>query len=338
MPSKRNAPIASWSDGDSVEGFALLSRKERRQDRNGNNFLDLELTDASGSISAKVWSDSPALEGDYEAHSFVAVRGQVKDYRGRLQVSVQRCREANEADREHGFDEALLVPTTHEDIGDLYSRLERLLQEQVQDPLMRRLGLETLATHGPALREHPAAKAIHHAYRGGLLEHTVSMAELASKVAAHYPELDRDLLLLGVLFHDLGKLIELGAMPANDYTHPGRLVGHIVLGRDLLRERCAAIDDFPEDLLLHLEHLVLSHHGELEFGSPVRPMTPEALALSFIDNLDSKLAQLRELGRGGGGMQYLRSLGRFVLLPAATGEPGEETSSDNEPDQAQLEL
>lgn len=338
MSSKRNEPIASWTDGDAVEGFALLSRKERRQDRNGNNFLDLELTDASGSISAKVWSDSPALDGDYTAHSFVAVRGQVKDYRGRLQVSVQRCRKTTEADREHGFDEALLVPTTLEDISDLYSRLEQILQQQIRHPLLRRLGLETLATHGPLLREHPAAKSIHHAYRGGLLEHTVSMAELASRVADHYPDLDRDLLLLGVLFHDLGKLLELGAMPANDYTQRGRLVGHIVLGRDLLRESSATIEDFPQDLLLHLEHLVLSHHGELEFGSPVRPMTPEALALSFIDNLDSKLAQLREVGRSGGGMQYVRSLGRFVLLPeTAAGEAGE-AAPEHAPDQAQLEL
>jgi len=337
MPQKHNEPIVTWRDGDSVEGFALLSRKERRQDRNGNVFLDLELTDASGSISAKVWSDSPALEGDFEAHDFVAIRGQVKDYRGQLQVSVQRCRVATEADREHGFDEALLVPTTLEDIGDLYNRLERMLHEKVGHPLLRRLGLETLATHGRALREHPAAKSIHHAYRGGLLEHTVSMAELACKVAAHYPDLDRDLLLLGVLFHDLGKLEELGAMPANDYTREGRLVGHIVIGRDLLRERCAAIENFPEEARLHLEHLVLSHHGELEFGSPVRPMTLEALALSFIDNLDSKLAQLREAARNNSGMQYLRALGRFVLLPDTPGE-GDGGEPDTAEAQGTLEL
>jgi 3'-5' exoribonuclease len=338
MTTKRNEPIANWRDGDTVEGFALLSRKERRQDRNGNVFLDLELTDASGTVSGKVWSDSPALEGDYEAHSFVAVRGQVKDYRGQLQVSVQRCREATEADRQHGFDESLLVPTTREDIADLYARLERLLGEEVSRPALRRLGLETLAEHGSALREHPAAKGIHHAYRGGLIEHTVSMAELAIKVADHYQDLDRDLLLLGVLFHDLGKLLELGAMPANDYTPAGRLVGHIVIGRDLLRERCAAIDDFPEDLRLHLEHLVLSHHGELEFGSPVRPMTPEALALAFIDNLDSKLAQLREVALQGGGMQYLRSLGRFVLLPETVSLPAGADAAEGGPEQTRLEL
>ncbi|MCZ6727628.1 MAG: HD domain-containing protein [Acidobacteria bacterium] len=335
MPTKRNEPIASWNDGDTIEGFALLSRKERRQDRNGNTFLDLVLTDASGSIAGKVWSDSPALEGDYSAHSFVAVRGQVKDYRGQLQVSVQRCREATETDREHGFEEALLVPTTHEDIGDLYNRLERMLEKRLQHPLLRRLGVETLATHGRDLREHPAAKSIHHAYRGGLLEHTVSMAELALAVAAHYPKLDSDLLLLGVLFHDLGKLDELGAMPANDYTRPGRLVGHIVLGRDMLRERCAAIEGFPADLQLHLEHLVLSHHGQFEFGSPVLPMTPEALALAFIDNLDSKLAQLWQAGEQGGGMQYLRSFGRFVLLPE---NPADENEDETGAEQAQLTL
>lgn len=337
MPARQNAPIAKWSDGDAIEAFALLARKEVRQDRNGNKFLDLELADASGSISGKVWSDSQALSSDFEAHDFVALRGQVKDYRGQLQISVQRCRRATEADREHGFDESLLVPSTQEDIGDLYARLEKLLEERIKNPHLRRLGADALVAHGAALREHPAAKSIHHAYRGGLLEHVVSMAELAAKVADHYPALDGDLLLIGVLFHDLGKLVELGAMPANDYTRPGRLVGHIVIGRDLLRERCAVIDDFPEELQLHLEHLVLSHHGELEYGSPVLPMTPEALALAFIDNLDSKLAQLWQAGRAGGGMLYMRSLGRYVLLPETT--PKESTDDDGAPaQQAQLEL
>ena len=127
--------------------------------------------------------------------------------------------------------------------------------------MLRRLAAETLAVHGAALRVHPAAKAIHHAFRGGLLEHVVSMLELARGSATHYRELDRDLLLLGVLFHDLGKIHELGAMPDNDYTPVGRLVGHVVLGRDLLRERAAAIPDFPADARLQLEHLVLSHQG-----------------------------------------------------------------------------
>jgi 3'-5' exoribonuclease len=143
----------------------------------------------------------------------------------------------------------------------------------------------------------------------------VSMAELASLVCRHYADLDRDLVLVGVLFHDLGKLRELGAMPVNDYTLEGRLVGHVVIGRDLLIERCAAIEGFPQDLRLLLEHLVLSHQGRKEFASPVEPMTPEALALHFIDDLDSKINQLRSSREAATGMQYHRGLGRFVYLP-----------------------
>jgi 3'-5' exoribonuclease len=341
MARRNNEPIASWQDGDAVTGFGLLARKESRQDRTGKSYLDLELADASGSIIGKVWSDSPALEGDFESHDFVAFEGAVKNYRHQLQVSLTRCRRAVENDRRFGFDETRLIPTTKEDIGELWRRLEGLLDERIARPILRQLAAETLAAHGDRLREHPAAKTIHHAYRGGLLEHVVSMAELAVRLAAQYPELDLDLLLVGVLFHDLGKLDELGAMPANDYTDAGRLVGHVVLGRDLLRERCAALPDFPSALRLLLEHLVLSHQGQREFGSPVEPMTAEAIALHFIDDLDSKLNQLRRARDDGGGLRYLRGFGRYLLLPPAagaeTGDPAQDLSAEGEP-QGRLDL
>lgn len=318
----RNAPIHSWEAGDTVQGYALLTKKEARQDRNGKTFLDLDVADASGSMAAKVWSDNPAVNSPLEPHRFIAFRGTVKSYRDQLQLSVEDLREANEGDRRLGFDEALLVPSTREDIADLWARLENLLQAEVERPALRRLAAETLAVYGAALREHPAAKSMHHAYRGGLLEHVVSMAELASRIASHYRDLDRDLLLLGVLFHDLGKLRELGAMPANDYTLEGRLVGHVVIGRDLLRERCAAIPDFPRDLELLLEHLVLSHQGKKEFASPVEPMTAEAVALHFIDDLDSKLNQLRAARESTPGVSFSRGFGRFVYLPVIPFEVG----------------
>jgi 3'-5' exoribonuclease len=174
--------------------------------------------------------------------------------------------------------------------------------------------MKRLAVWGERLRTHPAAKSIHHAYRGGLLEHTVSMAELGHLVAGHYPELNRDLLLLGVLFHDLGKILELGAMPANDYTLEGRLVGHVVIGRDLLRERCAAIPGFPADLQLQLEHLVLSHQGTREFGAVAEPMTPEAQALHFIDDLDSKMNQLRQARAKGPALQWHHTFRRYIYF------------------------
>ncbi len=331
MPKRVNEPIATWEAGDQVQGFSLLAKKELRQDRNGKDYLDMVLADASGSISAKVWSDTSALHGDYEAHGFVAFRGLVKSYKDQLQIAIEDCRATTEADRQFGFDETRLIPSTPEDIDDLWARLTAIFPGRIENPLLARLAEEALTVHGPALREHPAAKAMHHAYLGGLLEHTVSMAELAIPVAAHYPELDRDLLLVAVLFHDLGKVYELGAMPANDYTLAGHLVGHVVIGRDLVRERIAAIPGFPADVALHLEHLVLSHQGRREYGAPVEPMTLEALVLHFIDDLDSKINQFRNQRRQSPAeVQYLRGLGRWVYLPAVPQEGGGE-GEDAEP-------
>ena len=155
----RNAPIRSWESGDIVQGFALLTKKELRQDRNGKSFLDMEIADASGSMTAKVWSDSPALSAQFEPHKFIAFRGSVKNYRDQLQLTIDDCREATEADRHYGFDESKLIPSTREDIGDLWQRLQRVYSEDVERPVLRRLAAETLAVHGKALREHPAAKA-----------------------------------------------------------------------------------------------------------------------------------------------------------------------------------
>jgi 3'-5' exoribonuclease len=313
-PLRKNEPIRSWLAGDMVEGFALLTKKELRQDKRGMDFLDLELRDATGSMAGKVWSASPALRGAYEVHRFVAFRGRVDHFNDPLQLNVEQCREAVDDDRRFGFDESRLIPSSPYDLDELWQRLEAVYPGAIVRPVLQRLTAETLAAHAPRLREHPAAKTMHHAYRGGLLEHVVSMAELARLVCGHYPQLDADLVLTGVLFHDLGKMIELGAMPQNDYTLAGRLVGHVVLGRDLLRERCAAIPDFPADLELHLEHLVLSHQGQLDYGSPVEPATAEALALHFIDDLDSKLHQLRSAAEQGPDVVYSRGLGRYIYV------------------------
>ncbi|MDH3254913.1 MAG: HD domain-containing protein [Acidobacteriota bacterium] len=334
---RSNDPISEWQDGDSISGFVLLTKKERRQDRNGRDFIDLRLTDASGSMDGKIWGDSAALEGDFEAHDFVAVKGTVKSYRDRLQLTVHNCRVATVDDRKRGFDESRLVPSSLENLDDLWSRLQGIYEQKIVDSHLRRLAAETLAAHGESLREHPAAKSIHHAYRGGLLEHVVSMAELAVEVCRHYPDVSSDIVLVGVLFHDLGKTLELGKMPQNDYTAEGRLVGHVVIGRDLLRVRCEAIDEFPAELRLHLEHLILSHQGLLEYGSPVEPMTAEAIVLHAIDNLDAKLAQLREAAREGGGFQYLRGFGRYVLLAGGEGDDNAKAAAAEGPEQLRLD-
>jgi 3'-5' exoribonuclease len=327
--------ISDLSEGEQASGFALLTKKELRTDRNNKEYLDLELSDATGSIAGKVWSDSPALKGDYEAHDFVAYKGSVSDFRGQLQLRVQECRRASEADREFGFDESELIPSTPEDIDDLWRRLGEALDE-VQRPALQELTARAMDRWGAALREHPAAKTIHHAYRGGLLEHVVSMLELGHVLCRHYGDLDADLVALGILFHDLGKLREIGAMPVNEYTDEGRLVGHVVIGRDQLLEAVAEVPDFPADLRLQLEHIVLAHQGRREFGAPVEPMTPEALVVHFIDDLDAKLNQFRSLKGKGEGPHFLKGMGRYVYGMA--GEDGQEESPPQVEAQAALDL
>ena len=321
-----NEPISAWEEGDFVQGFALLSRKDVRQDRNGRDYVDLEMTDSSGSVPGKIWPDSPAIKGRFREKDFVAFKGTVRLYREQPQLNVDYCREAGEADRTKGFDPARLIPTTPEDVDDLWRRLEGLFPGAVQRASLKLLAEAAQQRFGSRLREHPAAKSIHHAYRGGLLEHVVKMAEMAMSVCDHYPEIDRDLILLSVYFHDLGKLREIGPMPNNDYTLEGQLVGHIVIGVEMLHECCAAVEAsagerVPDNLRLHLEHLIVSHHGRREYGSPIEPSTPEALVLHFIDNLDSKLNQLSGIRRSGvEGLHYVKALGRSVYL-----EPAEET-------------
>ncbi len=324
-------PIATWTAGDQVTGFALVRRREERRDKAGKSYLDLELADASGAIAGKAWADSAALTQKFAAGDFVKLKGTVQSYRDQLQLKVDNCRPAGEADRAEGFDEALLIPSTRENVDDLWRRLTSALDADLARPEAKRLAALALERHGAALRLHPAAKSIHHAFRGGLLEHTVSMLELARQMASHYPELDRELLLLGVLFHDLGKLYELGAMPGSDYTAVGRLVGHIVLGRDLVRELAAEIPEFPADLRLQLEHLVLAHQGRFEFGSPVQPATAEAIALHALDDLDSKLAVLRDLRQSQSGFVWVRSLERFIWLGEARPTEAPEGESADEP-------
>lgn len=312
---RQNEPISSWEEGDFVQGYVLVQRKDVRHDRNGREYLDLELCDASGQLSAKIWPDSPAISSKFSEKDFIAFKGTVRAYREQLQINLDHCRRVNDSDRDKGFDIANIVPSTPEDMDDLWRRLEAIFPNALKHPKLRQVAEEAQRRFGTQLREHPAAKTIHHAYRGGLLEHVVKMAELAMMTADHYPELNRDLLLLGVYFHDLGKIRELGAMPNNDYTLEGQLVGHIVIGTGLMRECCDAVEGLPEALRFQLEHLIVSHHGRREFGSPIPPSTPEAFVLHAIDDLDSKLNQFAGHRRSGAeGVQYIKALGRSIYF------------------------
>lgn len=312
---RENEAISEWEEGDLVQGFALVARKEDRVDRNGRTYVDLELADATGRVNGKIWPDSPALETPFPEKAIVAYQGIVHLHREALQINLDRCRPVTPADRRsESYDEGRLLPSAPVPLDELWSRLLAVVPALLERPWARQLAERALEEWGEAFRVHPAARSIHHAYRGGLLHHTVCMLEVGVDAVERYEELDRDLVFLGLFLHDVGKLRELGALPRNEYTFPGELVGHVTMGAAMVRELAADLE-IPELERNQLEHVLLAHQGRREWGSPVEPRTAEAIVVSQIDELDSKLAQLREARRDGGrGMTFLRPMGRSMWL------------------------
>ena len=280
--------IAGLADGQIVSSLFLVREKEIRTSlRSGKSWLELNLADRSGSIPAKMWDNFEALAKTFDCDDVVRVRGRVKIYNGQKELTLEQIVPTTASD----YDLADFLPHTKHDVEKLYASLRgaiagmknpwlrQLLSSIVEDPLL-----------APRLKRAPAAMTMHHAYLGGLLEHVVSLVGLAAAVSAHYPELDRDLLLTGVVLHDVGKIEELRYVRSIDYSDQGRLLGHIMIGVRLFREKCSAIEGFPEPLAVLVEHLIISHHGTYEFGSPSLPQIPEAVMLHFIDDMDSKMA------------------------------------------------
>ncbi|HTX14963.1 MAG TPA: HD domain-containing protein [Candidatus Baltobacteraceae bacterium] len=291
--------ITDLADGQIVASMFLVREKEvRTSQRTGTSWLHLELVDRTGTISAKMWDNFATLAATFECDDVVQIRGRVKLYNGRKELTLEQIIPALERD----YDLGDFLPHTKYDVEKLYADvrqaiagmknpwLKKLLASVVDDPAI-----------APKFKRAPAAMTMHHAYIGGLLEHVVSLMGLAADVCAHYPQLDPDLLLAGVVLHDIGKLDELRYTRAIDYSTEGRLLGHITIGAALVREKRKAIPGFPEPLGVLLEHLILSHHGSYEFGSPSLPQIPEALALHFIDDMDSKMAGVFATLDSGGG-------------------------------------
>jgi 3'-5' exoribonuclease len=283
--------VADLADGQVVTSLYLVREKEiRTSPRTGKSWLELNLADRSGSIPAKMWDNFEAIAKNFERDDVVRVRGRVKLYNDRKELTLEQIVPATDKE----YELADFLPHTKYDVEQLYAQvrtaiggmknpwLQKLLKCIVDDPEI-----------APRLKRAPAAMTMHHAYLGGLLEHTVSLIGLADAVCAHYPELDGDLLLTGVVLHDIGKLEELRYARGIDYSDEGRLLGHISMGAMLVREKCKVIEHFPAPLRTMVEHLILSHHGSHEFGSPSLPQFPEAVALHAIDDLDSKMAAMR---------------------------------------------
>jgi 3'-5' exoribonuclease len=283
--------VQALADGDSVEEVYLVMDKQLRANRNGNLFIQLELRDRTGTISARLWNAGEQLFRSFEAGDFLSVKGKVQLFQGALQMILNNLGKVSPEQVEL----ADFLPHTEQDVSKLYERLRTLLRK-LENPHLRALAECFLMDEEfvQGFCKAPAGVRNHHAYVGGLLEHVVTMLDAADRIAPLYPELNRDLFLMGVFLHDIGKVRELNYDRAFAYSDEGQLVGHMVIGVEMLGAKALRASEltgepFPTELLLRLKHLILSHHGTYEFGSPRLPMTPEAIALHYLDNLDAKL-------------------------------------------------
>ncbi len=283
--------VQQMADGDTIEEVYLITDKQLRANRNGNLYLQIELRDRTGSISARLWNAGENLFRMFDVGDFLLVRGKVQLFQSALQVILNHIERA-EAEK---VDLADFLPHTEQDVGKLLERLRGTLL-RLANPNLRALA-ECFFMDDDFVRgfcQVPAGVRNHHAYLGGLLEHVVTLMDAAERLLPLYPELDRDLLLTGIFLHDIGKVRELTYHKVFAYSDEGQLIGHLVIGVEMLNDKLSRVSDltgepFPVELLLRLKHMILSHHGTYEFGSPKLPMTPEAIALHYLDNLDAKI-------------------------------------------------
>ena len=302
-----------------ITGFFAVASKQVRSKKDGDRFFSLTLADRTGQVDAVMWEIGDA--GEFGAGDVVKVRGQVCRYREKLQINLERVRAAAREE----YDLADLVPHTEHSIDELWAKLNAYV-ESFTEPHLKALLRAFLddSDIAKAFREAPAAKSMHHAWIGGLLEHIVSLLGICDLAAKHYP-VHRDLLLTGAILHDIGKLEELRWGTSFEYTIAGTLLGHITMGISMIEKKIAAIPDFPPALRVLVEHVVLSHHGKYEFGSPKLPMIPEALLLHFLDDMDAKMQTMQNefsrslaAGRAPGEVtDWVRSMERPLLDTAA---------------------
>ena len=307
-------------ENQTITGFFVAANRQLRTKADGSSYLSMTLLDRTGQLEARMWE--PKNADPFQSGDIIRVTGMVCRYQEKLQIKVDELRRADASTSEGAFELGDFVPKTTFDVNQLWARLTGCVAT-FTDPHLR--ALLDLFLNDPKIagpwREAPAAKALHHAWIGGLLEHTVSLLELCERVARHYPEVQRDLLLAGAILHDIGKLHELRWGASFSYTVEGQLLGHISIGACMIDEKLTLLPKFPPRLRTLLLHIVLSHHGRLEFGSPKVPMTAEALLFHYLDDLEAKMQMLRtEFTRAvasgvapGDMTEYIRSLERPLL-------------------------
>ena len=283
--------INTLKEGDTITEKYLCKFKQELKNRNGKPYYAVKLQDKTGMIEAKIWDINSNI-GEFVVFDYVQVEGSVILYQEEFQLNVQKM---SKADPE-GLDPSDYIPATPKDIEVLLEDLNKLIL-RVKNTYMRQL-LESFFLKETFIKEfkyHSAAKSVHHAYLGGLLEHTVTVAKIGESLCEHYPIANKELVIVGCLLHDIGKLHELSGFPENDYTDMGNMLGHIPMGVEMIHDHMKAIENFPAELGILIKHIILSHHGEYEFGSPKRPKTIEAMIVHSADNTDSRIKIVEEI-------------------------------------------
>jgi len=314
---EKNIFVEALKEGDRFEDLFLIKNVKQGETRAGKPYLVLTFMDKTGELSGPIWDNVPMMQKSCLVGEVVQIIGTVQSYRDALQLRIDSVNQISPTKIDLGD----FYPASPRNIREMADELQDLVQS-VSNSFLKKLLKHFFKKGDPwqNYQEAPAAKGIHHAYIGGLLEHSLSVAQVADFLTKHYDGVDRSLLLAGALLHDIGKLEELKMESGViDYTVRGRLKGHLVIGSEMVAKAAGDIPDFPEELLEQLQHLILSHHGRQEFGSPAVPMTVEAFLLSFLDDLDAKMNITEQLRRkmdktDKSWTDYQRSLERYLYL------------------------
>lgn len=309
--------ITDIKDGIQLSDQFMVKGCSKAETKAGKTYLNVTLMDQTGDISCKIWDQAERYFPLCEVGKVVEITAKCQSYRGNLQLSIGAVQQLDQA----SLDMSHFVPSTENDVEEMASEF-LLLAKSVKDPFIRKLLLKFFNNDGffAIFKKAPAAKAMHHAYLGGLLEHTLGVARLADQISKLYTDLDRSLLLAGAMLHDIGKVKEFSFDSHTfDYSDTGRLMGHMVIGVEMVQEHIKKIKDFPEDLGVRIKHLILSHHGRYEFGSPTLPMLMEGFVLNFIDDMDAKLNTIAGVSKKASTedyqwSEYQRSLERFLFV------------------------
>ncbi len=284
--------ISELKDGGRIQDVYLCKHRQALVTKNGKSYESVILQDRTGTLDAKIWDPNSAGIGEFEDLDYIYVSGSISSFNGQLQASLRQVRKADDGE----YIPADYLPVTKKNTRMLYSELMNFVNS-VENPYLKQLLTSFFVEDTAFVRsfaQHSAAKTVHHSFVGGLLEHTVSVTKFADFMAGAYPLINRDLLIAAALLHDIGKTSELSLFPTNEYTDDGQMLGHIMIGVEMIHDHAAKIEGFPALLETELKHCILAHHGEYEYGSPKKPALIEAMALNLADNADAKLETMTE--------------------------------------------